>query len=441
MKKLAELQQERASKVKAQKALLDKRAAEKREFTEDENTEFRQLNDEIEALDEKITQRKSEDEAEKRAAELAGKPVDTTVSDGEGNERAKVLKRYSLHRAIRSQMPNGKLEGAELEVHQETVKRATAANVNITGVAIPVAEKKSATRADGQTVTQDAGAYGANLVSEDLGSPIEFLRPRPVLESLGARFITGLQGNVAFPTNDGGITATWEGEVATVTATKNAIGKKTMSPNRLAVHALVSLQNLFQSSVDLERFTIDDINTVVGNEFDSKGINGSGASNQPTGILNVAGVNSVVAGAPDGGAPTWAQVVDMESAVYVANANAARMAYLINPGTKGFFKKTKHAAGDLNYLMAMDNTINGYAAGVSTLVPNNLTKGAGTGLNAGIFGDFSQLIMGQWGFYDLTVDNVSRKVDGYVALIVNTFLDVLVRQDKAFTVVKDWDIS
>lgn len=440
MKKLAELQQERAAKIKAQKALLDKRKAEKRDFSEDEATQFRSLNDEIDDLDQKIEEARSIEKAEKRAAELAGTPVDTTLGDGEETERKKMRKRYSLHRAIRSQMGgNNPLDGVEKEIHEETVKRAAAANIQITGVAIPAAEPKEK-RADGQTVTQDAGAYGANLVAEELQSPIEFLRPRPILESLGARMLTGLQGDIAFPTNDGGIAATWEGEVATVSATKNAIGKKTMKPNRLAVHALLSLQNLFQSSSNLERMTVEDINAVVGNEFDAKSINGSGSNNQPTGILNIGGVNSVAAGT-NGAAPTWAHIVDMESKVYIANANAARMAYLINPATKGKLKQTKHSAGDLNYLMAMDNTINGYQAGVSNLVPANLTKGTGTDLSAGIFGDFSQLIMGQWGFYDITVDNVSRKVDGYVALIVNTFLDCLVRQDKAFTVVKDWDLS
>lgn len=439
MKKLAELRQERAAKVNAQKEMLDKRRNENREFTQEEATRFEGLDTEINQLDEQIKRAQAYEAAEKRAAELAGTPVVTSAEEGEQRERAKMQKRFSLHKAIRAQMGNVPFDGVEKEIHDETVKRAAASNVQITGLAIPAggfAEK----RADGQTVTADSGAYGANLVATETQDVIEALRPKPVLASLGARMLTGLTGNIAFPTNDGGIAATWEGEVATVAATKNAIGQKTMVPHRLAVHALLSLQNLWQSASDLEQMTAMDIAAVIGNEFDGKAINGSGASNQPTGILNLAGVNSVAVGT-NGGAPTWAHIVDMESKVFIQNANGARMAYLINPATKGKLKQTKHSAGDLNYLMAMDNTINGYPAGVSNLVPSNLTKGTGTNLSAGVFGDFSQLIMGQWGFYDLTVDNVSRKVDGYVALIVNTFVDVLARHDKAFTVVKDWDLT
>ena len=279
------------------------------------------------------------------------------------------------------------------------------------------------------------------MVATELQNPIEYLRPKPVLESLGARFITGLQGDLKFPVNDGGISATWEGEVATVGTKKNAFSSKSMSPNRLAVTALISLQNLMQSSIDLEMFTIDDIRLAIANAIDSAGINGSGSSNQPEGILNASGTNSVVGGT-NGAVPTWANIVDMESKVYIANANAAKMNYLINPATKGVLKQTKHSAGDLNYLMAIDNTINGYNASISNLVPGNLTKGTSSGVcQAGIFGDFSQLIIGQWGFMDLSVDDKSQKKNGYIGIDVNTFVDVLVRQPKAFTVVKDWLLS
>ncbi len=103
------------------------------------------------------------------------------------------------------------------------------------------------TRADGQTVGEDAGAYGGNTVATDVLGPIDYLRPKPVVQSLGAVFITGLQGNVQFPKNNGGVTATWEGEVDEVDNTKTAWGKIEMKPRRLAVSVLISLQNLMAS--------------------------------------------------------------------------------------------------------------------------------------------------------------------------------------------------
>lgn len=438
MKTLAELKQERAQKVKAQKELLDKRKAEKRQFTDDEAQQFRDLDNEIQDLDGKIEDKEREERAETRAANLNGAPADTTLGDGEEREHQKLKKRFSLHKAIRSQLGinNDRLDGVEAEIHQETSKRAAEAGISINGIAIPAPEN----RADGQTVTQDSGGYGANLVAEELRSPIEFLEPRPVLRQLGARFLNGLQGNLAFPTDDGGITASWEGEVATVAATKTAYGKKTMSPNRLAVDALISLQNIMQSSIDLEMYTVDIMNKRTSLKIDEAGINGPGTGFVPLGILNDGDVNTVAAGT-NGAAPTWAHIVDLETGVYDSNADANTMGYLINSATKGRLKKTKHEAGDLGYLMAKDNTINGYRTGISNLVPKNLTKGSGVNLSAGIFGDFNQLIIGRWGFLDLVADNITRKKDGYVELTLNTFLDMLLRQPKAFSVIKDWDLS
>lgn len=436
MKKSDQLKNERKQKVEAQGKMLEERkASESNQFTDEQRTKFNSLTDEIEELDTQIRNAEIDEEAEARAASLAGTPV----AGPEKREHEEMLKKYDFHKAIRSQLPNGVLDGVEKEIHDETVKRAKAAGVAISGLAVPTDYTEK--RADGATVTQDGGAHGANLVDTQLQSPIAYLRPKPIIESLGARFLTGLTGNLKFPTNDGGITGAWEGEVDMATNSKNAYGSKEMKPNRYAVAALLSLQNLMQSSNDLQAFTVADIRAVIANAIDSAAINGSGNSNQPLGILSAVGTNAVVGGV-NGAAPSWDHIVDMETGIYSLNAEAENMAYLINPATKGKLKKTKHQAGDLNYLMANDNTINGYRTGVSTLVPGDLDKGTLIGAaNAGIFGDFKQLLIGQWGFLDLTVDNVSRKKEGYVELVVNTFIDVLVRQPKAFSVIKDWDIS
>lgn len=427
MKKSNDLKQERNTIVTAQNDLISTVEArtENPNFTEDEQRTFDENDGKIKALDAQIRTAEAVEDAKKRAAESAG--AGTSLGGGEQKEMDKTMKRYSVHKAIRSMLPNQVLDGVEAEMHQEFSKRAKESGVSITGLAMP-----TELRADGQTVTQDSGNYGANLVPTNQQAPIEFLRPKPILRELGATYLTGLSGNVAFPTNDGGIAATWEGEIAAVDPTKNAYGTKSMTPRRLASTVPVSMQNLFQASVDLERLTIDEINAVVANALDVDGINGT------SGILNASGTNTI-AGGTNGAAPSWSHVVDMESKVFVANANSSKMAYLINAATKGKFKQTKHSAGDLNYLMGMDNTINGYNVGVSNLVPGDLTKGTGDPLSAGIFGDFSQLIIGQWGFYDLDINKVAK--EGLYEITVNAFFDTMLRQAKAFSIIKDWDLS
>lgn len=421
MKKSDQLKLERTAKVEAQGKLLSTAKSENRELTPEENTSFDALDSEIEGLDGSIARAIQFEKAELRAVEHSGKPVNTPEVVREEKPAP-----FSIHKIIRSQLPGGELTGSELETHKNTLREAQQNNIAISGIAIPLVN-----RATQQTVTGDSGAAGGNRVATDLNPTIEYLRPAPLLEMMGARFRTGLRGNQKYPVNQGGIIATWEGETDTTDPTANLYGSIESKPIRLTVTVPISLQSILQDNEDIELDTLNDIKLAVGNAIDLAGINGTGTG-QPLGILNNTNVN-VVATGTNGSAPTWDALVDMETAVFVENATAAKMNYLFNPKTRGKLKKTKHEAGDMNYLMGTDGNVNGYPSNISTHVPSNLTKGTGTALSAGLFGDFTQLLINQWGFMDISVDNTSQKKAGLVEVTVNVFVDVLVRQPKAFT--------
>jgi hypothetical protein len=141
-----------------------------------------------------------------------------------------------------------------------------------------------------------------NTVATELRGPIDYLRPMPVVEKLA--FLTGLSGNVEFPKQR------WcccylEGEVDPVT-TKTAWGKIAMAPRRLAVSVLVSLQNLAQSSFDMEVYTMNE--TVRLSKTMDKDALG------PKGVLNTAGTNTIAIGA-NGGALSFGKAIDMETEV------------------------------------------------------------------------------------------------------------------------------
>jgi len=426
MKKSAIFLQERAQKIEAQKALHTKATEEKRSLTEEETTQFRALQTEIEGISGKYTDALAYEENLRSLEGSEG--VDFKK---EGEKPAKEKRTFSLHRAIRSQLVNGNLPlaGAELEMHQRAIKAATEAGITAGG---GFAFETRAT----QTVTGNSGANGGNLVATELQSPIDFLRPEPLMKKIGAGYLTGLQGNLRFPKNEGGIVASWEGETDTTPETANVYGYLDSIPKRLSVTVPISLQNLMQSSIDIEMYTIKEINAAIENKLDATAINGTGTG-QPFGILNVAGTNAVAMGT-NGAVPTWDMIVDAETGVYVANANSAKMSYVVNPKTRGKLKKTKHTAGDLNYLMDKTGEVNGYPSVASNHIPSDLSKGTSTGVcSALIFGDFSQMLINQWGYMDLSVDEFSRKKEGLIEVTVNLFMDVVVKQPKAFTVVKD----
>ncbi|MCG9792489.1 phage major capsid protein [Flavobacterium algicola] len=426
MKKSAELKQERAQKIAAQQEVTTLATTEKRSLNAEETTSFRSLQTEIEGLTAEIGIAETLEENQRS---LGGSEPTSFKPEGEQRNADPKKPVFSLHRAIRSQMINGgvNLEGAELEMHQRASGVAAVMGIGVSGFAL---ETRAA-----QTVTENGGVNGGALVATDLKAPIDFLRPEPLMKKLGAVYQSGLTGNLRYPKNQGGIVATWEGEIDEVDETVNVYGFVDSIPKRLAVTVPISLQNLMQSSIDLEAYTAKEINAAIENAIDAAAINGSGVG-QPMGVLNVSGTNTVATDA-NGSAATWSMMVDLETAIFVNNASAAKMAYVMNPKTRGKLKKTKHEAGDLGYIMdSRTGEVNGWPSVTSNHIPSNLVKGTGTGLSAAVFGDWTQLLINQWGYMDFSVDEFSRKKEGLIEITVNVFLDVLVKQPQSFSVVK-----
>lgn len=281
---------------------------------------------------------------------------------------------------------------------------------------------------------------GGNTVATNLlaGNFIELLRNKLALTGMGAQFLSGLVGQIAIPRQTSGATSYWVAESGAPTESQQAFDQVTMSPKTVGAFTDISRKLLLQSSIDVEGFVRNDLATVLALAIDLAAINGSGASNQPTGILNTAGIGSVVGGA-NGLAPTWAHLVDLESQIAVANADVASMGYLTNAKVRGKLKQTSKVSGQNGFIWEAGNTpVNGYMAGVSNQVPSNLTKGTSSGVcSAILFGNFADLIIGQWGVLDLMVDPYSGSTSGTVRVVALQDVDVAVRHAESFSAMKD----
>jgi HK97 family phage major capsid protein/HK97 family phage prohead protease len=283
-------------------------------------------------------------------------------------------------------------------------------------------------------------ADGGRLVATDLlaGSFIDLLRNAMVIDGLGTRMMTGLVGNVAVPKLTGAATAYWVAENTAPTESQQTIGQVTMSPKTVGAWTDISRRLLLQSSLSVEQMVQQDLATVLGLAIQQAAINGTGLSNQPSGLLTL--VTPGVIGGTNGLAPTWAHMVALETAIASANADVGNMAYLTNAKVRGRLKATeKFSAGTGAPVWAEGTTpVNGYRAAVTNGVPSNLVKGSsGAVCSAIIFGNFADLMIGMWGGLDLTVDPYSGSTAGTVRVVALQDVDVAVRNVESFATMVD----
>jgi HK97 family phage major capsid protein/HK97 family phage prohead protease len=279
---------------------------------------------------------------------------------------------------------------------------------------------------------------GGNLVATSLlsGNFIELLRNAMVIDGLGAQFLTGLVGKIAIPKQSGGATAYWVAESGAPTESQQTIAQVTMQAKTVGAFTDISRQLLKQSSIDVEGFVQRDLAAVLGLAIQQAAISGTGQNNQPSGLLTL--ITPSVAGGADGAAPTWANIIELETDVAVANADVGSMGYLTNAKVRGKLKGTTKANNQNGFVFEQgDMPLNGYRAGITNAVPSNLTKGNGTDLSAIIFGNFADLLIGMWGGLDLTVDPYSGSTSGTVRVVALQDVDVAIRHAESFATMVD----
>lgn len=286
---------------------------------------------------------------------------------------------------------------------------------------------------------------GGNTVATDLlsGSFIDLLRNKILVQRMGAQMLTGLTGQIAIPRQTGGATAYWVAESGAPTESQQAFDQVAMSPKTLGAFTDISRKLLLQSSMDVESFVRNDLSRVVALAIDLAAISGTGADNQPRGILNTSGIGSVVGGT-DGLAPTWAHIVELWSDIATANADFGSMGIMTNAKVIGKLMTTLKSSGVSGYIVENFpdaqglTSIGGMRGGVSNQVPANLTKGSSSGVASAIIaGNWNDLIIGQWGSLDLMVDPYTGSTSGTVRVVALQDVDIAVRHAESFSAMKD----
>lgn len=408
-------------------------------------------------------------EIERRAAAWRGDETPVTVNViPRRTKDTDVPRLFSLHRAIRIQYGikdiKGNLEkrdGIESEMMEEGALEARSAEItefSPGGFLIPsmcayakrtlnpeLERRMLVAELERRDMTVGTTTAGGHMVATNLGELIPFLDPETPLVRLGARSMTGLVGNLDLPRWAARATGVAVAEQGAITESTPTLSKLSLTPKRQGAFIETSLQLIRQSSVDVENITREDLRLVLMQLQEQYAIQGTGTSNQPTGITATSGIGSV-AGGTNGLIPTWANIVGLETEVAIDNALRGKLGYLTTPGVAGALKQVKRDVAGNGFIWEGLNdgsgSMNGYKAATSTLVPSTLTKGTASGIcHAIIFGNFQELIMAYWGGVEIIVDPYSLATTGSVRITANAFFDVGVRHAQSFSAMLDALIS
>jgi len=338
--------------------------------------------------------------------------------------------RYSLFRAIRALRFGGQdrrfIEeaGFEYECSRAVGKqlgRELSSSMLIPSEVLQRPLGEAAVRALATT----PGSKGGYLVNVENMGFIDILRNRSVSMSLGARRLSGLQGNVTFPRQTGKVSVTWQaGEGVSVTAADQALGQLSMTPKTCIAITDVSEQLLAQSSPSAEQFVMADLAADVAIDgVDAAVINGTGGA-QPLGIKNTPGITS----GQDAAAASYAKILAFVAAAGAANAIRGNPGFVTNiTGASVLAQKQRFSSTDTP--LWEGNLLDGSMVGFRAMSSEQLASG-----NL-IFGSFDEVVIGEWGVLELSTDNGGTRFNtAQVGIRAMWLVDVLLRYPQAFVV-------
>jgi HK97 family phage major capsid protein len=330
--------------------------------------------------------------------------MDTILSD------ARAAGRFSLARALNEMASGGLVSGLEAEVAQEAA-RAAGGKHDPHRAVFPWAVFS-------RDLTVASASGGGYLTSTDVGDVVDVLRPYSVTAASGLQVETGLTSSLTLPRVTAVPTAAWlstEGTAAT--ESQPTLGSVTIAPKMVGAYTEASRLLLKQAPVLADRMVRDQLLRVVGRSIDVAVLAGSGASGQPTGILNTPGI-----GTQAGASLTWAGVLNMLKTATTANATDSNIVYLATPAVREILQAREVVSTSGRFLWDADQIAN-RPARVTTDMP------AATMLA----GDFSTVLLALFGAgLTVEVNPYAQFAAGIVGFRCLVHADVGVLQPAAF---------
>lgn len=424
--KLVDEMMAKLERLDARLAALERLAADEDEV-EDEDSDEDDVEDE-----------EDEDEG-KGVKSKRNKVYSPAVIRSRGRKSADTIERhasqegYSIARAVGSFCKREKLIGLEAEVDSEL--RRTNPYPCAGAFRMPFGDVRKLNRgyqvrAD-QTLTTGAGSIPTYWDAEMF---IDYLYPILVGPKLGFDYMIGLAGVTKLPRQTAPPTVSAVAEEGSATGSDAPLDNVTLTPNTCTGNCTVSRKFATQSIIVADKYIMDTLAKQVGVTLDSYALNGTGSSNQPTGLFNNSAVTNY-AYAPSN-TLDWPTTVSLEKLVAEANADFGARAYLSSPAGWAKMRQTARIGSTFPSFIVDDNgNINGLPLVYSMQVPSTFSYSGTNNLTALAYGNWSDLIVAVFGNgLDILVDPFSGSKSGNVTITALIDMDTEVKRVGSFAI-------
>lgn len=395
-----EIQDKKAQLKLRMKEIVENCKKEIREMNEEEKAEFDANKAEIESLNSQLEELKAKlQEYEKDVEESS-----TQTENEERNKTNKThstMKEFRLLSAINAIANNKQLDETSASVINTGINEMRKAGLSYAGqIQLPVENRT--------TIAATVEGAGKENVAVDTLNILEPLRAKNVLVNAGAKFMSGLIGDVTVPVMTSA-NVTWEGENVSAKDGAGSFSSVKLQPKRLTAYIDVSKQFLVQDSNDAEAILRQDLINAINSKLEATILGSeSGTTTMPGGLF---------ATAPTANTTTYKQIATLESEIEDANV-MNECTYILSNAAKATFRTTAKGTNMSGFIYEA-----GEIDGQKALNTSNVTK------NCFAYGDFSNLAIAQWGAIDLVVDPYTKASEGMIRLVINAYFDAKVLRD------------
>lgn len=345
----------------------------------------------------------------------------------------KEIKNFSITKAIMAIVnPKAYAKDAGLELEASEYLYTKYQKKDHRGLMIPydILEYKNAEGKDvsmshvyGQrTMTAGTTNAGKELVgTEHMGSSfIEYLMNKTLAIRLGAQYLPGMVGNISIPKQTGMGNAVWRAtETESSSPSDFATANIAASPKTLMSGVDLSIQLLAQSNPYIEALARNELLNRIALAIDKAVFLGSGVDGEPHGIIGMSGVGTIDMASMD-----WEKALEFEGTIDNNNAlDNGNFNFVMKPLVRSKLKaRPQSSTAPLGYIISADNKLSGYNAETT----NQLNTGTS------LFGDYSEVIIPEWGVLELIIDGVTGARSAVVKLTTVQMLDIIVRYTQKF---------